>query len=67
MDRILIETDSPYLTPHPFRGKINHPSNVKYVCDEIAKIKNIETESVSKCTTNNFNRIFFKSLDKKNL
>ena len=60
MDRILIETDSPYLTPHPLRGKKNHPSNLKYVCSEIAKVKNIDEQLVSKSTTNNFNSIFFK-------
>ena len=60
MDRILIETDSPYLTPHPFRGKKNHPSNLKYVCSEIARVKNIDEQLVSKSTTNNFNSIFFK-------
>ena len=60
MDRILIETDSPYLTPHPFRGKKNHPSNLKYVCSEIARVKNIDEQSVSESTTNNFNSIFFK-------
>lgn len=60
MDRILIETDSPYLTPHPFRGKKNHPSNLKYVCSEIARVKNIDEQLVSESTTNNFNSIFFK-------
>ena len=58
LDRILIETDSPYLTPHPYRGKKNHPSNVKLVCEEIARIKNVDFKSVSSITTNNFNSIF---------
>jgi len=57
--KILIETDSPYLSPHPFRGKKNHPTNVRFVCNEISKIKNINTNIVSKITTNNFNSIFF--------
>jgi TatD DNase family protein len=57
--KILIETDSPYLSPHPFRGKKNHPKNVRFVCNEISKIKNINTNIVSKITTNNFNSIFF--------
>ena len=57
--KILIETDSPYLTPHPHRGKRNHPSNVRYVCSEISKIKNIDFDSISKITTKNFNSIFF--------
>ena len=59
INKILIETDSPYLTPHPHRGKKNHPSNVKYVCSEISKIKNIDFDSISKITTKNFNSIFF--------
>ena len=59
MNRILIETDSPYLTPHPYRGQKNHPSNVRYVCNEISRIKNIDFNSVSKITTKNFNSIFF--------
>ena len=58
IDKILLETDSPYLSPHPFRGKKNHPSNVKYVCNEIARIKNINPEAVSKITTDNFNFLF---------
>ncbi len=58
MKKILIETDSPFLTPHPHRGKKNHPSNLKYVCSEIARIKNIDEQSVSSSTTNNFNSIF---------
>ena len=57
--KILIETDSPYLSPHPFRGKKNHPTNVRFVCNEISKIKNINKNIVSKITTNNFNSIFF--------
>ena len=58
INKILIETDSPYLTPHPYRGKKNHPSNVRYVCNEISKIKNIDFDTVSKITTQNFNSIF---------
>lgn len=59
INKILIETDSPYLTPHPYRGKKNHPSNVRYVCNEVSKIKNIDFDTVSKITTKNFNSIFF--------
>jgi TatD DNase family protein len=59
IEKILIETDSPYLSPHPFRGKKNHPSNVRYVCNEISKIKKIDTNTVTVITTNNFNSIFF--------
>ena len=47
-DKLLIETDSPYLTPEPYRGKRNEPKYVKYVAEEIAKIRNVSIdESVS--------------------
>jgi len=58
MEKILIETDSPYLTPHPYRGKKNHPSNLIYVRDEISKIKNLDKNIVSDITTSNFKKIF---------
>ena len=58
LNKILIETDSPFLTPHPFRGKKNHPSNVRFVCSEIAKLKNTTFDVISKVTTENFNKIF---------
>ena len=60
LDKILIETDSPYLTPHPFRGNTNHPSNVVYIRDEISRIKNLDKKTVSDITTNNFNKIFIR-------
>ena len=60
LNKILIETDSPYLSPQPLRGKKNHPSNVRFVCEEIAKIKNEELSKISKYTTSNFNKIFLK-------
>lgn len=60
LNKILIETDSPYLTPHPYRGNINHPANVIFVCDEICRIKNLDSNIVSEMTTNNFNKIFIK-------
>ena len=50
---LLLETDTPYLTPEPYRGKINEPYNIIYVAKEIAKIKEIELEKVLKETTNN--------------
>ena len=50
---LLLETDSPYLTPEPYRGKKNQPCYIKYVADEIAKIKDIETEKVLEITTQN--------------
>ena len=58
LDRILIETDSPYLSPEPFRGKRNDSSKVKLVAEKIAEIKNSSLEEISKITYENANRIF---------
>ena len=60
LDRMLIETDSPYLAPVPYRGKINDPSNVIHVAEEIAKLKNISVEEVGQITTQNFFKLFSK-------
>jgi TatD DNase family protein len=60
LDRILIETDSPYLAPVPYRGKINDPSNVIHVAEEIAKLKNISMEEVGEVTSQNFFKLFSK-------
>jgi len=53
LDKILLETDSPYLSPEPYRGKKNEPYNIIYVARKIAEIKNISTEEVLKITTSN--------------
>lgn len=58
LNRILVETDSPYLAPIPYRGKINQPSYVKYVAMEIANLRGITFEEVSTATTDNFFRLF---------
>lgn len=58
LENILLETDSPYLTPEPNRGKQNKPSNVFYVAKKISEIKNISIEEVIKITTNNFIEFF---------
>ncbi|HZK10446.1 MAG TPA: TatD family hydrolase [Clostridia bacterium] len=58
LDKLLIETDSPYLTPHPHRGKRNDPSYVIYVAQEIARIKGISVEEVAKATFDNAKRAF---------
>lgn len=58
LEYILIETDSPYLTPEPFRGKRNESAYVKYVAEEIARIKNISVEEVAEQTNRNFKRLF---------
>ena len=55
---ILLETDSPYLSPEPFRGKKNKPSNVYYVAKKIAEIKNISIDEVIKITTDNAISLF---------
>ena len=57
-DRLLIETDAPYLTPEPFRGKKNEPKYVKYVAEEIAKIRNISVNEVAIKTMENFKTLF---------
>ena len=58
LDRILIETDSPYLTPEPNRGKRNDCRNVKYVAQKIAELKNVPLEEIAKITYDNAKRIF---------
>ena len=58
LDRMLIETDSPYLAPVPFRGKMNQPSYVKHVAEEIAKLRGISVEEVGDATTANFKKLF---------
>ncbi|ABO65418.1 MULTISPECIES: TatD family hydrolase [Geobacillus] len=58
LSHLLIETDCPYLTPHPFRGKRNEPSYVKYVAEAIAEIKNVSFDEVAKTTMENAKRLF---------
>ncbi len=58
LDRILIETDSPYLTPVPFRGKPNEPQYVKYVAEKIAELKQEDYARVAEVTTQNFLSLF---------
>ncbi|WP_394790344.1 TatD family hydrolase [Rhodoferax sp.] len=58
MDRILIETDSPYLAPVPYRGKTNNPSYVPFVAQQIAQIKNTSVEQIAQATSVNFDRLF---------
>ena len=57
-DKILIETDSPYLSPEPHRGKRNDPRNVRYIAQKIAEVKQIPIEEVAKLTYENTCRIF---------
>ena len=58
LDRCLIETDSPYLAPMPFRGKTNTPAYVPYVARQIAALKGIEPEEVARVTSRNFEMLF---------
>ena len=58
IDRILIETDSPYLAPVPHRGKTNNPSYVPHVARQIAEIKGLEVEAVADATSRNFEQLF---------
>jgi TatD DNase family protein len=58
LERILIETDSPYLAPVPHRGKVNEPGFVRHVAEFLAKLKGVPLELVAKQTTDNFFNLF---------
>jgi TatD DNase family protein len=58
LERLLIETDCPYLTPHPFRGKRNEPSYVKYVAEQIAELKGLSFDEIAKITSDNAKKLF---------
>ncbi len=58
LDRLLVETDAPYLAPVPYRGKLNQPAYVRYVAEEIARLRDISVEEVAAATTDNFFRLF---------
>jgi len=58
MDRLLIETDSPYLAPVPYRGKTNNPSYVPFVAQQIAAIKGLDVQEVARATSRNFEQLF---------
>ena len=58
LEKLVLETDSPYLTPVPYRGKPNKPAYVKFVAEEIAKIRNMPIEEIIDITTNNTERFF---------
>jgi len=57
-DRLLVETDSPYLAPVPHRGKVNEPAFVRHVAEEIGRLRGLEIEEVERMTTENFFRLF---------
>lgn len=58
LDRILVETDAPYLAPMPYRGKQNQPAYVSYVAEALAKVHAVSLEQVAQITTDNFYRLF---------
>ena len=60
LDKLVLETDCPYLTPHPHRGEVNEPKFVELTCQKIAMIKGILTSEVDNITTQNAHRIFPK-------
>jgi TatD DNase family protein len=60
LDKILIETDSPYLAPTPHRGRTNQPAYVKHVAEEIASLRNITLDEVGETTSRSFRRLFLK-------
>jgi TatD DNase family protein len=62
IDRLLIETDAPFLAPMPFRGKLNHPALVKHTAEYIANLRGISFDSLGQATSDNFFRLFKKAI-----
>ena len=60
LEKMMVETDSPYLSPKPHRGKKNEPAYVVHVAEKIAELKEISLEEVAKCTTNTALGLFKK-------
>ena len=58
LEKLLIETDSPFLAPVPMRGKKNEPSFIKYTLEKLSTLKETSLEQMSELTTNNFNKLF---------
>lgn len=63
LDRLLVETDAPYLAPVPHRGKLNHPALVRHVAEEIARLRGIDLDDLAQATTANFQRLFGPKTD----
>jgi len=59
LEKLLIETDSPYLAPIPMRGRKNEPSFIKYTAEKLSQLKNLSFKDTCKITTDNFNSLFF--------
>ena len=58
LENLLVETDSPYLSPSPYRGKSNEPSYIVHIVEKLSQIKNISKETVADKTTTNFIKLF---------
>lgn len=58
LDKLLLETDCPYLTPHPYRGKRNESAYIKLICEEIAKLKEVNYKIIEEASTNNAIKLF---------
>ena len=59
LDNLLVETDSPFLSPVPMRGKKNEPSYIKYTLNKLAELKKFDSKKIDEVTTINFNKLFF--------
>ena len=62
VEKLLVETDCPYLTPHPYRGKRNEPAYVKFVAQEVARVKGLSVEEVARITSDNARALFALAL-----
>ncbi|GAB2726166.1 TatD family hydrolase [Melaminivora jejuensis] len=60
LDRLLIETDSPYLAPVPYRGKVNSPAYVPYVAQQLAQVRQLPVEDIAAATSRNFEQLFLR-------
>ena len=58
LERLLVETDAPYLAPVPHRGKLNEPAYVRHVAEELARVRNMPLDALAEATTANFRRLF---------
>jgi len=58
LERLLLETDAPYLTPHPYRGQRNEPAHLTYIAERIAVLKELETETLAAAATTNAQCLF---------
>ena len=66
LDRIIIETDCPYLAPVPMRGRRNEPAFVTHVAKKLAELKGVSVDEISRITTDNFFRLFSRAIDPRN-